>query len=212
MLGDVAGARVLDLYAGSGALGIEALSRGAASARVRRARRAGGRRDRRNLDDAGGRGADVRGRTRCASWPRPRAAFDLVFCDPPYDSASRLAGRARRAPAGGDPRRRPNRDRIRQAQPARAARSRCCASAPTATPGSRSMAAERNGGTAVCPGSYDPVTFGHLDIIGRAANVFDNVVVGVVEPAGAQAEDALQRRGARRVHRGAGRGIRAMCR
>jgi pantetheine-phosphate adenylyltransferase len=42
------------------------------------------------------------------------------------------------------------------------------------------MAAERNGGTAVCPGSYDPVTFGHLDIIGRAANVFDNVVVGVV--------------------------------
>jgi pantetheine-phosphate adenylyltransferase len=42
------------------------------------------------------------------------------------------------------------------------------------------MAAERNGGTAVCPGSYDPVTFGHLDIIGRVANVFDNVIVGVV--------------------------------
>jgi pantetheine-phosphate adenylyltransferase len=42
------------------------------------------------------------------------------------------------------------------------------------------MAAERNGGTAVCPGSYDPVTFGHLDIIGRASKVFDNVVVGVV--------------------------------
>jgi pantetheine-phosphate adenylyltransferase len=42
------------------------------------------------------------------------------------------------------------------------------------------MAAERNGGTAVCPGSYDPVTNGHLDIIGRASNVFDHVVVGVV--------------------------------
>jgi pantetheine-phosphate adenylyltransferase len=42
------------------------------------------------------------------------------------------------------------------------------------------MNAERNGGTAVCPGSYDPVTFGHLDIIGRAAGVFDNVIVGVV--------------------------------
>ena len=39
---------------------------------------------------------------------------------------------------------------------------------------------ERNGGTAVCPGSYDPVTYGHIDIIGRTANVFDNVVVGVV--------------------------------
>ena len=42
------------------------------------------------------------------------------------------------------------------------------------------MAAERNRGTAVCPGSYDPITFGHLDIIGRAAHVFDRVVVGVV--------------------------------
>jgi pantetheine-phosphate adenylyltransferase len=40
--------------------------------------------------------------------------------------------------------------------------------------------AERNRGTAVCPGSYDPVTNGHLDIIGRAASVFDNLVVGVV--------------------------------
>jgi pantetheine-phosphate adenylyltransferase len=40
--------------------------------------------------------------------------------------------------------------------------------------------AERNGGVAVCPGSYDPVTYGHVDIITRAANVFDNLVVGVV--------------------------------
>jgi pantetheine-phosphate adenylyltransferase len=37
-----------------------------------------------------------------------------------------------------------------------------------------------NGGTAICPGSYDPVTNGHLDIIGRTARVFDRVVVGVV--------------------------------
>jgi pantetheine-phosphate adenylyltransferase len=34
--------------------------------------------------------------------------------------------------------------------------------------------------TAVCPGTYDPVTNGHLDIITRAANVFEEVVVGVV--------------------------------
>jgi pantetheine-phosphate adenylyltransferase len=40
--------------------------------------------------------------------------------------------------------------------------------------------AERNGGTCVCPGSYDPVTNGHLDIIGRASAVFDHVIVGVV--------------------------------
>ncbi len=36
-------------------------------------------------------------------------------------------------------------------------------------------------GTAVCPGTYDPVTFGHLDIIRRTAQVFDNVVVSVVD-------------------------------
>jgi pantetheine-phosphate adenylyltransferase len=33
---------------------------------------------------------------------------------------------------------------------------------------------------AVCPGSYDPITNGHLDVIGRAAVLFDVVVVGVV--------------------------------
>jgi pantetheine-phosphate adenylyltransferase len=38
----------------------------------------------------------------------------------------------------------------------------------------------RNGGVAVCPGSYDPVTNGHVDIIERAARIFDRVVVGVV--------------------------------
>jgi pantetheine-phosphate adenylyltransferase len=41
--------------------------------------------------------------------------------------------------------------------------------------------ADRNGGTAVCPGSYDPVTLGHVDVISRAAHVFDQVVVGVVD-------------------------------
>ena len=34
--------------------------------------------------------------------------------------------------------------------------------------------------TAVCPGSYDPITNGHLDVIARASELFDAVVVGVV--------------------------------
>jgi pantetheine-phosphate adenylyltransferase len=34
--------------------------------------------------------------------------------------------------------------------------------------------------TAICPGSYDPVTNGHVDVIGRACSIFDRVVVGVV--------------------------------
>ena len=58
--------------------------------------------------------------------------------------------------------------------------------------------------TAICPGSYDPVTNGHVDVIRRAATIFDRVVVGVVrDPAHKQTlftveervaflEDALQ--------------------
>src|SRR6266545_7152801 len=34
--------------------------------------------------------------------------------------------------------------------------------------------------TAISPGSYDPVTLGHVDVIKRAASIFDRVVVGVV--------------------------------
>jgi pantetheine-phosphate adenylyltransferase len=45
-----------------------------------------------------------------------------------------------------------------------------------------------SGGTAICPGSYDPVTNGHLDIIGRSARVFDRVVVGIVGNAPRKAE------------------------
>jgi pantetheine-phosphate adenylyltransferase len=33
---------------------------------------------------------------------------------------------------------------------------------------------------AVCPGSYDPITRGHVDVIARAAEIFDEVVVAVV--------------------------------
>jgi pantetheine-phosphate adenylyltransferase len=33
---------------------------------------------------------------------------------------------------------------------------------------------------AICPGTYDPVTFGHLDVIGRASAMYDQVIVGVV--------------------------------
>jgi 16S rRNA (guanine966-N2)-methyltransferase len=90
MLGDVSGARVLDLYAGSGALGIEALSRGAESAvfveRDGKALAA----LRRNLDAvdavAEGRRQDV-GRF----LSRPEGTFDLVLCDPPYDDGPRVA-------------------------------------------------------------------------------------------------------------------------
>jgi pantetheine-phosphate adenylyltransferase len=33
---------------------------------------------------------------------------------------------------------------------------------------------------AVCPGSFDPVTLGHVDIIGRASKLYDEIVVAVL--------------------------------
>ena len=33
--------------------------------------------------------------------------------------------------------------------------------------------------TAICPGSFDPVTLGHLDIISRAGKIFDRIIVAV---------------------------------
>ena len=99
MLGDVAGASVLDLYAGSGALGIEALSRGAAGAVfVERDTRAAAAIER-NLASLGIE-APIARQDVLRFLARAEGAFDLVFCDPPYDSASRLAGPlAERLPA-----------------------------------------------------------------------------------------------------------------
>jgi pantetheine-phosphate adenylyltransferase len=35
--------------------------------------------------------------------------------------------------------------------------------------------------TALCPGTFDPVTNGHLDVVGRAAELFESVIVAVLE-------------------------------
>jgi 16S rRNA (guanine966-N2)-methyltransferase len=91
-LGDVTGLTVLDLFAGSGALGLEALSRGAESAVfVERAAPALAAL-RANLDALGAEAdvhrADARAFLRNAS--RAGHAYDLVFLDPPYRDAERL--------------------------------------------------------------------------------------------------------------------------
>ena len=91
MLGDVSGARVLDLYAGSGALGIEALSRGAESAVFVERDRAALAALERNLEATGARG-EVRRQDVARFLARPEGTFDLVFCDPPYDGAPAVAG------------------------------------------------------------------------------------------------------------------------
>ena len=87
--GRVAGAAVCDLYAGTGAFGIEALSRGARIAVFVDNHRSAIDLVHRNLDQCG-----VRGQARVIRWDIRRnlhclkagtAGFDLVFLDPPYD-------------------------------------------------------------------------------------------------------------------------------
>ena len=93
--GSIEGARVLDLFAGSGALGIEALSRGAAEAVFVDRAPAAIKAVRANLD-ALGIEADVRRLDALAALRTASAraeAYDLVFLDPPYRRAAEL-GRA----------------------------------------------------------------------------------------------------------------------
>ena len=48
--------------------------------------------------------------------------------------------------------------------------------------------------TALCPGTFDPVTNGHLDIIGRASETFESVVVGALENPSKQPMFSLEER------------------
>jgi pantetheine-phosphate adenylyltransferase len=48
--------------------------------------------------------------------------------------------------------------------------------------------------TALCPGTFDPVTNGHLDIIGRASETFETVVVGALENPSKQPMFSLEER------------------
>ncbi|HEV3048028.1 MAG TPA: 16S rRNA (guanine(966)-N(2))-methyltransferase RsmD [Solirubrobacteraceae bacterium] len=96
MLGELAGARVLDLFAGTGALGIEALSRGAHSAVFVERDPGAARVLEGNLTALGllGAGAELRRQDALAALDYARGrgeTYDLVFIDPPY-------GRARAKP------------------------------------------------------------------------------------------------------------------
>ncbi|GAB3451928.1 16S rRNA (guanine(966)-N(2))-methyltransferase RsmD [Streptomonospora sediminis] len=85
-LGTFEGLRVLDLYAGSGAIGLEALSRGAGHALLVESDRKAVATLRANIADLGLPGARVAaGRVRRVLEEGPRdGAYDLVVADPPY--------------------------------------------------------------------------------------------------------------------------------
>jgi 16S rRNA (guanine966-N2)-methyltransferase len=84
LIGPVDDANVLDLFAGSGAMGLEALSRGAATATFVESDRDACRTINANLDKL-----SFRGTVRCLDAVRAlgqeRMVYDLILCDPPYD-------------------------------------------------------------------------------------------------------------------------------
>jgi 16S rRNA (guanine966-N2)-methyltransferase len=85
----VAGARFLDLYAGSGAIGLEAISRGAAYAVLVERQPAALDRNVARLGSAPGKIEVLRGSAAdaLALLERRRDRFDLIFCDPPYGAS-----------------------------------------------------------------------------------------------------------------------------
>ena len=181
LVGPVDDAKVLDLFAGSGALGIEALSRGAASAVFVEHDADAVRTIEQNLDRLRLTGARVvRGDVlwAIAQDATAGAKYDLVLVDPPYGMLTEIQPRlARHLPpllaADGLLVR-----RDRRAHRARAAAAR--AHEPEVRPDPRHAVRGATVITAIAPGSYDPVTNGHVDVITRAAGIFDRVVVGVV--------------------------------
>ncbi len=177
------GGEVLDLYAGTGALGIEALSRGCERAVfVERSGRAAAA-IQENLRRAGfeERGEVLRGEAREAlgRLESEGRRYYLIFADPPYRIARREQGDVLKrllallTPGG--------RAVWESGEP------------PSASVGGVRGVTRRYGGTvvtifegpeqdlrvAICPGSFDPVTCGHLDVIQRASELFDHVVVAV---------------------------------
>jgi 16S rRNA (guanine966-N2)-methyltransferase len=83
---DIDGARVLDLFAGSGAVGLEALSRGAQAVSLVESDRAAAEVIRRNIETVGLAGATLVRRPAATylATGSPGPPFDLVFADPPY--------------------------------------------------------------------------------------------------------------------------------
>lgn len=180
------GGTVLDLYAGSGALGIEALSRGCERAVfVERDRRVASIiRENLRKTRLSDRGEIIVGEV--GNYVDRLIAdgkqFNLIFADPPYRIAATEVGdillRLRLALVGvggkivvesGSPI-----EGIDNLVGMRGVERRFGGTLVTVFEKEEEIV-----DTAVCPGSFDPLTVGHLDVIDRASRLFDHVTVAV---------------------------------
>ena len=212
ILGDVAELDVLDLFAGSGAFGFEALSRGAASATLVEAARPALAALRANVaslavaDRVHLVATDVE--TALARLEKEGRRFGLVFLDPPYAAgrgAATLAALVERGllvpgawvvPRALVARSRPGLARGADAS-LRALVRRGDPVVPSLPAGG--FMSDTPARTALFPGTFDPFTNGHLDLAERAAKLFHRVVVAVA--AVAEEGAAVHARGARRDDR-----------
>jgi pantetheine-phosphate adenylyltransferase len=183
----IEGAQVLDLFAGTGALGLEALSRGAAHVVFVEKARSALAVLRRNIEAVGLPGAEL------VAVPSEQALellsarhcrFDLVLVDPPY--AARLLAPTLRKFAELDvflPRalivcEHPGRDAAPDPpEPLDHKETRAFGDVSLSFYEARER--RRTVTVALYPGSFDPVTFGHLNIIERGIKLFDKLIVGV---------------------------------
>lgn len=174
---DVEGARVLDLFAGSGALGIECLSRGAAEVVFADKSPASVALIRQNLKGIEGSyrvlTADFTGVLRSGE-----DKFDLIFIDPPYKSGlGELAVDAAfdlgRVAEGGTVVYEHSSE-----LPFKCAREDV--KVRTKVMGSVTVEFIRKKTTGLVTGTFDPVTKGHMEVIEEALRLFDEVVVAVL--------------------------------
>ena len=176
------GGEVLDLYAGTGALGIEALSRGFAQATFVEKNARAAHTIRENLKRAGfAKEGEVLREDAVEAVDRlisSRRKFHLIFADPPYRIAPREIGgvlerlEALLAPGG----------RVVVESGGTPVEATNMKGVSRSYGGTNITFLERSESTmniAICPGSFDPITAGHLDVIKRAAGIFDHVVVAV---------------------------------
>lgn len=184
---EVPGARVLDLFAGTGALGLEALSRGAEIAVFVEKGRPALAALEKNVGVVGLGGAEVMPIPAERALERLRALgrrFDLVFLDPPYalgllePTLAALVEGGLLLPQATIVCEHHGRDEPPGA-PEELERVHTRPFGDVALTFYRLRDRMEKVTVALYPGSFDPVTYGHLNIIERGIKVFDRLVVGV---------------------------------